>query len=77
MITRVDYVTMEVDIDHGKVSPRGSTPLPDKASGLLTIFPAAGMTAPLLQTLESLQKHLGLDPAKAKNWMDSVQAARR
>jgi hypothetical protein len=73
----MDYLTMEVDIDHGKVSPRGSTPLPNKATGLLTIFPAPATTAPLLQTLESLQKHLGLDAAKAKNWMDTVQAARR
>jgi hypothetical protein len=73
----MDYVTMEVDIDHGKVSPRGSTPLPDKASGLLTIFPAAAASVPLLQTLESLQKHLGLTATKAQNWMDTVQAARR
>jgi hypothetical protein len=72
----MDYVTMEVDIDHGKISPRGSTPLPAKASGLLTLFPA-DPTPPLLQALESLQKHLGLDASAAQKWMNTVQAGRR
>lgn len=31
------YLTVEVEIDHGRVSPKGSETLPEKASGLLTI----------------------------------------
>ncbi|MND01919.1 hypothetical protein D3C83_211040 [compost metagenome] len=71
---------MEVDIDHGKISPRGSTPLPDKAAGLLTILPATPSTpqaGAFLQNLESLQKQLQLDAAGAKKWMGTVSVARR
>jgi hypothetical protein len=76
----MDYLTLEVVIDHGKVLPKGPLPLPEKATGLLTIFsPAPPVSKPsaFLQTLESLQKHLGLDAASAQKWMDDVRAARR
>ena len=76
----MDYVTLEVDIDHGKVLPKGSLPLPEKATGLLTIFSDTSPTtkpAAFLQTLESLQKHLNLDATGAQKWMDDVRAARR
>jgi hypothetical protein len=75
----MDYLTMEVEIDHGKVSPKGPQPLPEKATGLLTIFhptlPEA-KPASFLQTLESLQKHLNLDAVSAEKWMDDVRDAR-
>jgi len=32
-------MTVEVEIDHGRVSSKGGESLPEKASGLLTIFP--------------------------------------
>lgn len=32
-------VTLEVEIDHGRVIPRGSEPLPEKGKGLLTLLP--------------------------------------
>jgi hypothetical protein len=35
----MNYVTVEVEIDHGRVSPKSGESLPEKASGLLTIFP--------------------------------------
>ena len=35
----MSYLTVEVEIEHGRVMPKGGEPLPDKASGLLTIFP--------------------------------------
>ena len=35
----MSYVTVEVEIDHGRIIPRGAENLPDKASGLLTILP--------------------------------------
>lgn len=34
----MSYRTLEVEIDHGRVSPKGAETLPEKASGLLTIL---------------------------------------
>jgi len=34
----MSYLTVEVEIDHGHVSPKGAETLPEKASGLLTIL---------------------------------------
>jgi len=76
----MDYLTMEVEIDHGKVSSRDSQPLPEKATGLLTIIqtsPPGSKTATFLQTLESLQRHLGMDAVGAQKWMESVRDARQ
>ena len=33
----MSYRTIEVEIEHGRVSPKGAEALPEKASGLLTI----------------------------------------
>ena len=75
----MSYLTVEVEINHGHVQAKGAEALPDKASGLLTIFPDAVNRAAIspLQALESLQKHLRLDAAKAADWMASVREARR
>ena len=45
----MSYLTVEVEIDHGRVSPKGAEELPDKASGLLTILnpPALSQTRPI------------------------------
>ena len=34
----MNYLTVEVEIDHGRVSAKGAEALPEKASGLLTIL---------------------------------------
>ena len=34
----MSYLTLEVEIDHGRVVPRGPEGLPEKGSGLLTIL---------------------------------------
>lgn len=34
----MNYLTVEVEIDHGHIQPKGAEQLPDKASGLLTIL---------------------------------------
>jgi hypothetical protein len=76
----MSYLTVEVEIDHGHVLPKGAEALPEKASGLLTIFPSDGVNRAAispLQALESLQRHLRLDAAKAAEWMASVREARR
>jgi hypothetical protein len=76
----MSYLTVEVEIDHGHVLAKGAESLPEKASGLLTIFPSTAANRAAispLQALESLQKHLRLDAAKAAGWMTSVREARR
>jgi hypothetical protein len=76
----MSYLTMEVEIDHGKVVTKGPSKLPEKASGLLTIFqPETSETSKLtpLQALDALQKYLRLDTARAAEWMTTVREARR
>jgi hypothetical protein len=76
----MSYLTVEVEIDHGHILAKGAESLPEKASGLLTIFKtdaANHATISPLQALESLQKHLRMDAARAVEWMTSVREARR
>ena len=42
----MSYLTVEVEIDHGRVSSKGCEALPEKASGLLTILASAPLSAP-------------------------------
>ena len=74
----MSYLTLEVEIDHGKVVSKEPSKLPEKASGLLTIFPtdAVSKTSPL-HALDALQKYLSLDAQKASLWMSDVREARR
>ena len=37
-VLSMSYLTVEVELDHGHVSPKGAEALPEKASGLLTIL---------------------------------------
>ena len=76
----MSYLTVEVEIDHGHVLAKGAESLPEKASGLLTIFPSDAVNPSAsspLQALESLQQHLHLDATQAAQWMTSVREARR
>jgi hypothetical protein len=76
----MSYLTVEVEIDHGRVVAKGAESLPDKASGLLTIFKSDAIDHAALsplQALESLQKYLHLDAVKAAEWMAAVREARR
>ena len=45
----MSYLTLEVEIDHGRVVSKGSEKLPDKAAGLLTILnpPARSQPRPI------------------------------
>ena len=73
------YLTLEVEIDQGKVKPKEPSLLPEKGSGLLTIFsPDENGPAKFtpLQVLDALQKHLKLDSAKATQWMAGVRELR-
>jgi hypothetical protein len=52
---RMTYLTVEVDIENGRIIAREPGKLPEKASGLLTILPAASAKAdvePLRQRVE-------------------------
>jgi hypothetical protein len=76
----MSYRTVEVEVDHGHVVAKGAESLPEKASGLLTIFPSDAVNPSAispLQALESLQQHLHLDANQAARWMTSVREARR
>lgn len=75
----MSYLTLKVEIDHGKVISKDAK-LPEKASGLLTIFlPEKSSAAKLtpLQALDALQKHLQVDANKAAKWMATVREGRR
>jgi hypothetical protein len=76
----MSYLTLEVEIDHGKVTTKEPSKLPEKASGLLTILQLDISDMPRLtplEALDALQKHLHLDASKAADWMASVREARR
>ena len=42
----MSYLTVEVEIDHGHILPKGTETLPEKASGLLTILAPTPSTQP-------------------------------
>lgn len=76
----MSYLTLEVEIDHGKVVVKDPAQLPPKASGLLTVFHPDAQPRPALtplQALDALQRHLQLDAKQAAAWMNAVREARR
>jgi len=77
----MSYLTVEVEIDHGRVVAAEPGKLPERGKGLLTVLEAvaeapSGSPTPL-EALEALQRHLKLDEAKAASWMAAVRDARR
>ena len=42
----MSYVTVEVELDHGRVSAKGAEALPEKAVGLLTILNPPPLSQP-------------------------------
>jgi len=76
----MSYLTLEVEVDHGRVVAKEPGRLPEKGRGLLTILQSGENGAPTLtalQALDALQKHLGLDERKTAEWMTIVREARR
>jgi len=76
----MSYLTLEVEIDCGRVVAKEPGRLPEKGSGLLTILHSGeegkpGMSP--LEALDALQRHLNLDAAKAAEWMQGLRDARR
>ncbi len=78
----MSYLTLEVQIDHGRIVPAEPERLPEKGRGLLTVLePAQAAEAPpqmtRLEAFKALQKSLNLDEAKASAWMDMIREGRR
>jgi len=76
----MSYLTLEVEIDRGRVVAKEPGRLPEKGLGLLTILQSGengqSRLTPL-QALEALQKHLRLDAPQAAEWMNAVREAWR
>jgi hypothetical protein len=78
----MSYVTLEVEIDNGRIVPREPAKLPSKGKGLLTVLESVPETEAIekmtpLEALHAVQKSLNLDEAKARAWMETVRDARR
>ena len=78
----MSYLTVEVEIDHGRLVAAEPERLPQKGRGLLTVLEASDEKGNMdkmtpLEAFQALQKSLNLDAAKAKAWMDMIQDARR
>jgi hypothetical protein len=77
----MSYLTVEVQIDHGRLVAAEPEKLPQKGKGLLTVLEpipdAKSASLKTLQALEELQQHMKLDEEKAAAWMTMVRDARR
>ena len=76
----MSFVTVEVDIEQGKILPKEPGKLPASGSGLLTILTASPTPpSPLgaLESLRALQRELQLTPEKARAWKAAIRDARR
>lgn len=64
-MSQMSLITLEVELDHGRIVPKGAERLPDKASALLTILPErTGMRDPLQPDPELQRVKFFEDPAK-------------
>ncbi|HEV2353434.1 MAG TPA: hypothetical protein VGR89_04285 [Puia sp.] len=78
----MSYLTLEVEIDNGRIIPNEPDKLPKTGKGLLTVLesrtePADPEKAVRIRAFLELSKSLNLDEAKARAWMDQVRDARR
>jgi hypothetical protein len=76
----MSYLTLEVEIDHGKIVPLDPAQLPQKGKGLLTVLESASAEIQKMTPLEAyhaLQKSLNLNETKTRAWMDLIREARR
>lgn len=71
----MNLVTVEVELDHGRVIPKGAEPLPPKANALLTILPDRPLVRDPLQADPVLQQVVFHEdpalPLAAEDWPDS------
>ena len=71
----MNLLTLEVQLDHGHVTPKGSERLPDTANALLTILPEPAPARDPLRPDPLLQRVIfHEDPAKpltAEDWPEA------
>jgi hypothetical protein len=75
----MSYVTLEVEIDHGRIKAIEPEKLPERGKGLLTVTECSQelATPDPLEAFRELKRSLNLDDAKAKAWLEMIQDARR
>ena len=71
----MSLITLEVELDHGRIIPKGAERLPDKATALLTILPERDAAHDPLKPDPDLQ-HVKFfeDPARplqAEDWPEA------
>ncbi len=78
----MSYLTVEVEIDHGRIVASEPAKLPENGKGLLTVLESRAAAAQAqhvsqLEAFRALQQSLKLDDAKAKSWLNLIREARR
>jgi hypothetical protein len=65
-------ITLEVELEHGRVIPKGREVLPEKAAALLTLLPAQSVAHDPLQPDPELQRVIfhedPAQPLKPEDW---------
>lgn len=71
----MSLITLEVELEHGRVTPKGAERLPEKATALLTILPEHSASHDPLQPDPQLQRvKFYEDPAlplQAADWPEA------
>lgn len=67
----MSLVTIEVEIDHGRVIPRGSESLPEKGTGLLTLLPDSIALPQRGSVSEFIIRWAGAFSLPVEKWEDS------
>lgn len=73
----MNIVTLEVELDHGRVTPKGSETLPEKAAALLTILPPHEAGRDPLVPHPALQKVVfhedAAEPLAPEDWPEAFR----
>lgn len=74
----MSYRTLEVELEEGRVRPRGSETLPPKGHGLLTLFDSSGPPAALTcgELADRWPRLEKLPLEEARDFADDVERAR-
>ena len=73
----MSYVTLPVEIDHGRILSDELGKVPDRCSGFLTIISETAGSKPAspaerLRALHELRKSLALTPEKTAAWLKTI-----
>jgi hypothetical protein len=78
----MSYVTLEVEIDNGRIIPNEPDKLPKTGKGLLTVLESRAEStdperAERIRAFKELSRSLHLDETKARQWREQVRDGRR